>query len=203
MGTMINWQNAPFSFDAKTVEEYSEEADITDNPVEGGAVVTDHRQERPMILKIEGIVSESPFEGQAPDIGEDEVGGNRGLAALTYFRESKNFLVTWVGTRFGVVGDLLIQSVDTSVPKSQSTLFSITLKQVQFAYSTVVDLPREFRPKPPSQPLKECGRQATNDVTEVVNDAGAASLLANGDSLVGGSITDAVTNFAGLFAPGS
>lgn len=199
MGTMINWQNAPFAFDAKTVEEYVEDADITDNPVEGGAIVTDHRQERPLVLTIEGIVSESPFENQAPNIGEADYGGNRGLAALKYFRASKPNLVTWVGTRFGVVSNLLVQSVKTSVPKTASTKFTIVLKQVEFAQAAVVSVPREFVPKPSSEPLKQCTVQATKNVAGLTGDAKAASILFNGNEATGGKLVEAITNFTDLF----
>ena len=47
--------------DATINEEHQSSYDITDNPVEDGASITDHAQAKPMILTIDGVISDAPL----------------------------------------------------------------------------------------------------------------------------------------------
>lgn len=47
-------------FDAITVEEFDRTADITQYPVETGAVLSDHYQPQPKRISVQGIVSDTP-----------------------------------------------------------------------------------------------------------------------------------------------
>lgn len=189
MGTFINFLNESLTFDAKITEEYTEDTNVTEHPIEGSP--TDHSQERPLLLEIEGVISESPFSTQAMDLGEGAVGGRRGLAALQILRRSRGHSLTWVGTRLGVVVDLMITSIQASIPKTASTRFRVSLKQVSFAQTAIVDLPPEFSRAPPT---KLCGPQTTSDLTGIANgDTKAASGAFIADELVNGFVTNIAT----------
>lgn len=200
MGTLISASADPLTFDAKVAEDYDDSAIVTDFPLETGSSITDHRQEKPRTLTIEGIISESPFEGQAQDLGEANVGGRRGLAALQYFERNRATLFTWVSTRFGAIPNLAVEQVKTSVPAQQATRFSLKLKQVAFAEAVIVEIPAEFVPKPPAEPLKQCSEQGSKDLTGAVNsrDGELGSFLLNTDETSDGALTrfvDAINSF--------
>jgi hypothetical protein len=50
------------NFDALTVEELSRSAEVTQYPVESGAVLSDHYQPLPREIRLSGVVSETPTE---------------------------------------------------------------------------------------------------------------------------------------------
>lgn len=47
--------------DCTTIEDHSYKAEVTENPIEDGEPVADHVNLKPVILKIEGLVSDSPL----------------------------------------------------------------------------------------------------------------------------------------------
>lgn len=194
MGTLISATAEPLTFDAQTSEDYDDSAQVTDFPLEDGASITDHRQRKPRTLSITGIISESPFEEQGQDLGEADVGGRRGLAALQYFERNEDNLFTWVSSRFGAIPNLALEMYKTEVPKQAATRFSIKLKQVRFAETTIVDIPAEFVPKPPAEPTKQCSEQPTKDRTREFNsenvEAGSTSF--NFDEVTDDGITRSV-----------
>lgn len=49
------------NLDASISEEHVSECDVTENPIEDGAIVTDHVHVKPAQLTIEGIVSDTPI----------------------------------------------------------------------------------------------------------------------------------------------
>lgn len=169
MGTLISASADPLTFDALLAESIDDSAGVTEFPLASGSSISDHRQRKPRTLSLEGVISESPFETQAQDLGEADVGGRRGLAALQYFERNEHDLFTYVSSRFGAIPNLALEMVKTDVPKQAATSFSLKLKQVAFAESVIVDIPAEFIPKPPAEPLKECSEQPTKDRTRAAN----------------------------------
>ena len=188
MSTFFGFDGELLTFDAKTTEEYTEDAAVTEHPIESGGNVSDHVRLKPMTLVIEGIVSESPFEGQGRGILVEDVAGRRGLLALKYFRERRLKAFNWFSTRFGQVTRLMIESLETSVPNTQSTRFRLRLKQVSYASAAIVDLPPEYAP-PSVPPLKECSEQPTTDATDIANDNRPASIIRITDDFLGDAMS--------------
>lgn len=67
---------AGFAIDASVTEDHTARNEVTDNPVESGAVMTDHVRRMPATLTLECIVSDSPLgqvealrgEGTVPSV---------------------------------------------------------------------------------------------------------------------------------------
>jgi hypothetical protein len=195
MSTFISYAGELLTFDAKTTEDYQEAAEVTEHPIESGGFVTDHRQDRPMGVTIEGIVSESPFEGQSGpfNVLESALAGLRGLTALRYFREARHKPFRYISTRLGIQENLILQEIKTSIGSTQSTQFSLSFKQLTFPRSQTVSVPPAFVPKKPAEPVQVCGEQATTDITGNVDGANPASILRNGDDFTSIAISDFVT----------
>ncbi len=190
--TFIRYDGELFTFDAKTTEEYTEDAAVPDHPIQNGANVSDHRRDKPLKLVVEGIVSESPFEGQqVAGVLANDLAGRRAVIAKSFFDIAKERTLFWDSSRLGLLIDLLIESVQTSILDTQATKFRISLKQTEFAQSQLVEVPKEFKPAP-AQETKQCSTQATSDITGPVNDAELTSVTRNFDDLQ----RNAYTNFA-------
>lgn len=61
-GTKKNLQIAQIEVDVSVSETHETDCDVTENPVESGANVTDHVQVKPARLTIEGLVSDTPIK---------------------------------------------------------------------------------------------------------------------------------------------
>jgi hypothetical protein len=61
---------AQLFIDVLVTEEHSFESDVTDYPVESGGTISDNIRRKPIIVSIEGIVSNSPLDALRAVIGE-------------------------------------------------------------------------------------------------------------------------------------
>jgi len=61
-GTKRKLQIATIEVDVAITESHETDCDVTENPVEDGANITDHVQVKPAKLTIEGLVSDTPIK---------------------------------------------------------------------------------------------------------------------------------------------
>jgi len=61
-GTKKQLQIAQIEVDVAISESHETECDVTENPVEAGANITDHVQVKPARLVVEGLVSDTPIK---------------------------------------------------------------------------------------------------------------------------------------------
>lgn len=120
-----------FELDASVNETHSFESEVTDHPVEKGADVTDHVRARPIMLMIEGVVSDSPIGDIRDRRSVTTSPSNDALAHLLDIRDKREPIV--VETALKVYENMVLQSLE--IPRSASTgealRFRATFKQVQ------------------------------------------------------------------------
>lgn len=131
-----------WTFDACPIEDYSTEIDVTEHPIEDGSKVSDHAEEQPLEIEVEGYVSESPF---SDDFKADV--DNRVNEALSFFRGLSGKLLTITSQKLGSFSDCMLTGYPHQVNVSEGIVIRASFVQVIIAESERVELPPE-RPKP-------------------------------------------------------
>lgn len=120
--------------DASISEQVDFSNSITDHPIEGGATVTDHAYENPLMITMECIISNSSLN--STDQGRSIDAYNQ-LKLLKSSREPFD-----VVNALDVYSNMLVESL--SFPRradtSDSLVFTVTLKQIRIVDSITVDL---------------------------------------------------------------
>lgn len=153
-----------FAIDCAEREEHSFDSEITEHPVETGADVADHVRARPIVVTIEGIVSDTPI-GEIVAQGfreEGEKPSDAAKAKLLQIRDDREPVP--LETSLGGYTNMLLESV--SFPRSasdgDSLRFRATFKQVVL----VTNLRRTIRVRVPRSAGKVVvGNKATTPVT--------------------------------------
>jgi len=132
--------------DASVAEEHVIENDVTENPVEDGAKITDHVQLKPAKLTIQGVITDYPFgfavisniQNIVNTVGNIFGQGSRSIDAfnaLLKLRESRQPFT--VVTSLKKYDNLVFESL--SVPRSAQTgnaiHFTAVLKQIRIVSS--------------------------------------------------------------------
>lgn len=145
---------AGYEIDVALAEEHSFDSEVTEHPVETGADVADHVRARPIVVTVEGVVSNTPIGdlalrrnqflsvgGEAFAMPSDEV-----FAFLLDIRDKREPVT--IETTLRRFENMVLESL--SAPRSRETgdafRFSATFKQIQLvtnARSTIkVAVPR-------------------------------------------------------------
>lgn len=130
-----------YPIDAALSQEPTFDADVTEYPVEKGADVTDHVQARPVILAVEGIVSDTPI-GAVADL--------RPPGSTPSFDTRVRLFEIWnrrepvtVETETATYDNMVMQSF--SVPEDGSTgeacRFRATFKQIRLVTNKRTSVP--------------------------------------------------------------
>lgn len=168
--------------DVVITESHVGAVSVTEHPVEQGANISDHAQEKPDMLTMTAIVSNTPISrtkqtriidtglGQfVSNVPADQVQGVAGYAEAAYARlrelKSARNLITVV-TNLRVYTSMIIENL--TVPRDSNTgdalSFSVQLKQVIVVRNKVTRTVASKDPK--AQPKAKAGKQATRQATE-------------------------------------
>jgi hypothetical protein len=175
--------------DAAPSEDHGSSAEVTQFPVETGANVTDHVRQLPDHLRIEGVVTNTPFPSQI-------VGGNdatfaddmrtgaysdRAETAFNKVRALLSGVLVTVSTELRSYDSMVLQTL--SAPRSAAigdvVRFTADFVHVVMVSTQTVQLARSPKPakvKTGTQPKKEVGKDD--------RPSSALRTLAGGDSTV-------------------
>lgn len=137
---------AGYAIDAALRVEQAFEADVTDHPVERGAVITDHVRARPIVVTIEGVVSDTPMGAVAALREEGSVPSADARIRLFELWNAREPVT--IETENATYHDMVMQSL--SVPEDRETgdacHFTATFKQLRLVTnrrtSVAVAVPR-------------------------------------------------------------
>lgn len=132
--------------DATVQEEHKSSCDLTENPVEDGAKITDHVQLKPKELSIDGVISDTPlgasfvqnFQNSSSSSGNSLSNSSRSIDAYQQLLELQKsrepFTVT---TGLKQYTNMIL--VDLSVPRTVSTAnaihFKASMKEIRIVKS--------------------------------------------------------------------
>jgi len=137
------------SVDASISESHVTSADITENPVEEGAKITDHVQIKPKQLTMTGVISDSPINfavvdnitGAANTIFNALGKTKRSIDAYNRLVDLQNtrepFTVT---TGLTVYNNMILSSlqVDREATKANAIYFTATLQEIRIAKTQAI-----------------------------------------------------------------
>lgn len=106
-----------YELDVAVSEEHSFESDVTQHPVEDGADVTDHIRERPIAVRLEGIVSDTPLGDLARRRGTDALPSDDAFARLLAIRGARRSVT--IETALKTYTNMALQSL--TVPRDART----------------------------------------------------------------------------------
>jgi hypothetical protein len=172
--------------DVTLSERHTVSSEITENPVEEGAAVTDHVHINPEELVIDGIISD--YNQNIPIFGPI-IQGVQKLSG--YYGETKRSVEAYnelvriknlrqpiqVTTGLKAYDSMIIQEISVDRDKSKSTAlyFSITLRQIRIVSSKI--LPSTIRPSKESSDLTskqvDNGQKVTNTVPLTDQESGS------------------------------
>jgi hypothetical protein len=144
-----------YVLDVSISEEHTFEADVTDYPVESGGNISDNIRVKPVKIKIEGIVSDTPLSSNAnnspiilgnpyePGVDKFATDTNALLAKVRFLRSEEAYgYLKWIWenkeivqlfTSLGTFNDMAMQSFN--VPRSKETTgglkFTATFQQIK------------------------------------------------------------------------
>lgn len=164
----------PLTFDAILRENHQGTVTVTRHPVERGAAVTDHFQAEPLVLTLEGAVSEFSLDGDADA---------RIARALELLEELKLLgeLVT-VATPHRTYDSMKLISYDASRDPARSgqVRASLSFESVRVVDSQVIAVTDRRAPARSKGKLDE-GKQVATEAPAVVVNKSAALKLYDGD----------------------
>lgn len=125
-GSGIKSQLGLLTLDVTIEEVHERSARVTEFPIEGGGNINDHVSLRPKVLRIKGLVTDTPFEDSGFALG-------RSRASSAYFtlEQMWQLRIPFICyTQSAVYGNMVIETL--SLPKSaESALtFDATLRQL-------------------------------------------------------------------------
>jgi len=103
--------------DVAVSEGHEFPSEVTQHPVETGADLTDHVRNRPIMITLEGVVSDTPIGLVANERSEDVLPSDEALAKLKEIRNRREPVT--ITTSLGTYENMAMQSL--SVPRSSST----------------------------------------------------------------------------------
>jgi hypothetical protein len=131
-----------FVIDAGVSETPEFDLDVTDHPVETGASITDHSLVRPVILSIEGIITDTPIGLIAESREESGVlPTNDGFQKLLDIKDAREPVT--IVTSLKTFKNMVMQSL--TVPRDASTgdalIFRATFKQIRLVTNARTTIP--------------------------------------------------------------
>lgn len=176
--------------DATLDENHSWSAEVTQNPVEEGAPVSDHIIEQADKLSLNCFVTDTPLV--ASDTVSGTVNGvsvgnrTQGVFDLLYDLIKRKELVT-VYTKYKVYPDMAIS--DISVPRAagvgEAIEFRVEFIHVRKVATQLVDVPKGISPKKTAkankaianktEPKKDAGKQQATDKTSTITETSSVA----------------------------
>lgn len=178
------------TFDAVEVEDHIFDTEVTDEPVETGASISDHAFDRPARLTITAAVSDLPPPGKESDVFSTE-GPTRGLAAYAWLRLAQRAHEPFsVQTGLDLFPSMVITSLKVKKDaKSEHILyFTVELKEISWVTTQVVYYPARPKTKKNAAKKKDDGEKASEEPDEATrNKAEASYIIQLGRAIAGGS----------------
>lgn len=151
--------------DCWLAEEHSREMEITENPIEFGAPITDHAFVKPQELVVEFGVTNTPLIDNFifGTSGTDRI--ERAREILFKLQDDKVFLTVQTLTG-GVYNRLLIQSINwrTDSKNPQSVTYALKLKEVKITQTKTTSytpLPADKKVADQTSPTKKAGEKSS------------------------------------------
>ncbi len=149
--TLFKPDGSSLTLDLTLREDYRPEVLVTDHPIEDGAVASDHAQRMPLLVTLEGNVTESPYAlrvtsarsalSGSPSGATDNLSGPARIqAAIDWLRSAERERLTLVSLRFGAFRDLMLMRWPHSVDLLLRLPLVLELKQLRVATSQAVAL---------------------------------------------------------------
>jgi hypothetical protein len=191
--------------DATLDEAHEWSNEVTSNPVETGAPVTDHVIEKPDKLSITGLITNSPLHGSLA--GQYFGGETQSQRIQTVFEAiydlTKRRETVTVYTRHAVYNNMVIQSVN--IPRSASIgeaiEFKMELVHIRMVSTQMVTLPPGISAKPAAKSTaavaKKTEPQKTTGKTENVDLAKKRDV--SGIKAAGEGFGEALKDLKGLY----
>jgi hypothetical protein len=168
-------------FDATPTEDYQTSIEITDHPVEEGAKVSDHAEEDPLGVKLEGVVQARPPPTRfRPDLD------NRVSRAISFFEDLSGTLVTLTSQELGTFEDMLLSAYPHTIDVTEGTVIQAKFKQVRIATAKTVRLPPKTPPPDKSSEFAD-GQDAGKKIADKVEEKAKEYADEAGDALKKGA----------------
>ena len=132
--------------DASISESHKFTADVTDNPVEGGSVVSDHITLKPIELTIDGMITDSPISfltGVVDVLSGGESRSQQGFDALIALRDSRQLFTVQTGLRAYENMAMTSLTIPRRADIGQALRFQMQVRQLTIVESETVDIPPE------------------------------------------------------------
>lgn len=190
------------SVDATMRETHTHRSVCTDNPIEGGASVTDHVNVKPAELEIEGIITDTPVTFSVIDSATGLVNTVKGFTggksrAVEYFEKFLDLRASRVPfnviTGLKVYKNMILEdfTVNRDANTANAIVFTAKMKEIVYAYAKTTG--------------GTSGLSAGNAAEEVEDlasktaDKGGMSIEKFSD--IAGNVGGALTQVLTLFAP--
>jgi len=150
-----------WTFDAVPTEDYKTSISTTSHPVEEGAKYTDHAEEDPKLIDLQGVVSENPKESAFRSNAN-----RRTLKAVEFFEGLVGVRVRITSQDLGTFENLLLTGYPHKIDASGGTVIRASFEQIKVAESRQVDIPPEQPPEDKSPEIsdeQELGKKGTNE----------------------------------------
>lgn len=140
-----------YPIDVAVTEEHTFDSEVTDNPVEADADITDHVRNRPEVVRVEGIVSDHPLTAMRELRTGTLLPSEDAFVNLLVIRENKEPVT--LETSLQVYHKMMLQNltIPRSAAQSGGLFFSATFKKAELvtnARQTVrVAVPRAKKKK--------------------------------------------------------
>lgn len=149
--TLFKPDGSSLTLDTTLREDYRPEVLVTDHPIEDGAVASDHAQRMPLLITLEGNITETPYairvssaraalSGSPSGATDNLTGPARVQAAVDWLRSAERERLTLASLRFGVFRDLMLVRWPHSVDVLLRLPLVLELKQLRVATSQAVAL---------------------------------------------------------------
>jgi len=151
VSTVVSNKLYSLDFDATLDELHEWKNEVTQNPVETGAPITDHVIEKSDKLRLQGVITNSPLRGE---LAGQYFGGDTqspriqtAFDAIRALHKSRNAVVVY--TKHAVYDNMVIESV--SIPRNaqigEEVQFTMELVNIRLVSTQMVTLPPGISPK--------------------------------------------------------
>jgi hypothetical protein len=164
---------AQVEVDVSLSEDHVSTCEVTENPVEIGADVTDHVQEKPDTLTIEGLVSDTPIRLLGNTFGVSDNRARKTYDILREIKSAKKPITVVTGLRQYTNMILRSLTVPRNAETGQALKFTAEFVEVRLVESETIAV--ELAAKK-NQETKSLGKQSTTPASGPAAENGASVL---------------------------
>lgn len=121
-----------YEIDLAESENHQSDAEVTDDPVESGANITDHVKLNPVIVTLVGIVSDTPIGDLAERRQLDDVHSATAYDTLAEIQNRRETVT--IETSLRLYDNMILKNlgIPRTVTTGDSLQFTVTFKQITF-----------------------------------------------------------------------